>query len=61
MQQIHQFYMSMMALRRNPYRKCKIEETPTPTAQIYTNAWTGGFVEEKVTLLERAEEVQITQ
>lgn len=26
--QIHQFYMSMMALRRNPQRKCKREEVP---------------------------------
>lgn len=32
--QIHQFYMSMMALRRNPQRKCKKEEAPGSSGDL---------------------------
>jgi hypothetical protein len=51
----------MMALRRNPYRKCKREETSTPATQIYANGWTGGVLEEKVESLERAQEAKSAQ
>jgi len=51
----------MMALRRNPYRKCKREEAPTPATQIYANNWTEGYVEEKVDSLERAQEAKSAQ
>ncbi|KAF2872217.1 hypothetical protein BDV95DRAFT_38949 [Massariosphaeria phaeospora] len=33
MAQIHQFYMAMMALRRNPLRKCKIEDMTTDVVE----------------------------
>ncbi|KAF2799553.1 hypothetical protein K505DRAFT_230794 [Melanomma pulvis-pyrius CBS 109.77] len=44
MSKIHQFYMSMMALRRNPQRQCKKEELPV---LISTNSAPIAEVDEK--------------
>ncbi|KAF2678431.1 hypothetical protein K458DRAFT_138823 [Lentithecium fluviatile CBS 122367] len=55
MGKIQQFYMSMMALRRNPYRKCKKEDLPTAATQIFGNEWTGRLTEERVETIEPAE------
>lgn len=40
--------MSMMALRRNPHRKCKKEDVASPATQNRAEGWSEGLVEKKL-------------
>jgi hypothetical protein len=53
--------MSIMALRRNPYRKCKREEVQTPTTQLFGAEWSGRLVEEKAAILGTVQQIDGVQ